>query len=480
MPPTIPLSLQWTLAAAIVLYISVMYGIAWLARRRITTAEDYIVAGRRLPFSLAWMTLLATWFGAGTLLTATDEVRREGLHAAALDPLGAGLCLILAGIFVAGPMWRMQLLTLPDFFRRKYGRTAEVLSAAIMVPSYFGWIAAQFVALAGILELYFGLDPRIGIAVVAIVGGGYTVMGGMWSVTLTDSVQISLVLVGVVVLGLVVFGQLGDGSFAAGLARLPAELPAHKLDWIPTADLQAFTGWVAVLAIGALGNLPGQDLLQRIFAARSQRVAQGACLFAGVAYLAFGMIPVALGLGANLVDSGADRSVLPILANAFLSPPVAIVFVVAVFSAVLSTIDSAIIAPSSVLAQNVLGPALGADPLRLNRWATVIVTAGSLLVAYAGESAYSLLESAYAATLVGLLVPMMFGLYTRPRHPASAVASILLGTGIWLVHLLCGWENFLQPIQSMAVPPLPIALAATACSLLAYLCFEPPWRMRSA
>src|SRR5687768_11126529 len=115
-------SLQWILGATIVIYVLVMYAIALYAHRRVSTAEDYIVAGRKLLFSLAWMTLVATWFGAGTLLLTTDEVRREGLSAIALDPLGPALCLIVAGLFVAGPMWSLKLLTLPDFFRRKYGR----------------------------------------------------------------------------------------------------------------------------------------------------------------------------------------------------------------------------------------------------------------------------------------------------------------------------------------------------------------------
>jgi Na+/proline symporter len=476
----VPTALKWTLGATILVYVAAMYAIAFFARKRIVTAEDYIVAGRRLPFSLAWMTLLGTWFGAETILTTPDEVRVRGLVATALDPLGVGLCLVVAGLFVAAPMWRMQLLTLPEFFGRKFGRTAELLSALIMVPSYFGWIAAQYVALAGILELYFGLDMRIGIAVVAIVGGGYTIMGGMWSVAFTDALQISLVLVGIVILGGVVLYQLGAGDFVAGFERLHTDVPPEKLDWIPAEDLEALVGWLAVLAIGALGNLPGQDLLQRIFASKSARVAQGACLFAGVAYLSFGMIPVGLGLASSVIAPGAEGSVLPILAGAFLTPVLAVVFLVAVLSAVLSTIDSAIIAPSSVLAQNVLRPVFPNHLLALNRWSTVVVGAGSLVMAYVGESAYELLESAYAATLVGLFVPMMFGLYTRPQSGKAALASIVLGTGVWLVHLVCGWEYFLEFFPRLGAWRAPISLAATACSLLAYLVFEPPWRLRFA
>ena len=103
--------------------------IGGLCQGHIRNAEDFTVAGRRLPLSLAWATLLATWFGAGTLLTQADAVRNEGLSKAALDPWGAGVCLLIAGLFFAKPLWEMKLLTLPDFFRRRFGSAAELFSA---------------------------------------------------------------------------------------------------------------------------------------------------------------------------------------------------------------------------------------------------------------------------------------------------------------------------------------------------------------
>ena len=409
-------SLKWLLAVTMVVYLFVMYVIGYVAQRRIHTTEDFLVAGRRLPLSLAWMTILATWFGAGTLLAAADEVRAEGLRAAALDPFGAGVCLLFAGLFVARPMWRMGLLTVADFFRQKYGPTAELVSSFILVPSYFGWIAAQFVALAGVLDLFFGIPVWLGLPLVAAVGTGYTLMGGMWSVTMTDAVQITLVLGGLVVLALVTLSQLGHGDPWAGLVRIGRETPAEKLMLIPISDRVALVGWLGVFATGALGNVPGQDLMQRIFSARSERTAKWSCLIAGCAYLAFGAIPLLLALSANLLfPDEIQTAILPALAHAFLSPVMAVIFVVALLSAILSTIDSAILSPASVLSQNILSRFVRGDLLRLNRWAVLGVAACSLAMAYLGEDAYSLLEEAYVLTLVGLFVPLMLGLYTRPR-----------------------------------------------------------------
>ena len=464
-------NLAWLVGVTLVGYVGFMYALSFAIQRRIHEAADFIVAGRRLPFSLAWATLLATWFGAGTMLTAADEVRDGGLRRAALDPWGAGFCLLLAGLFFARPLWEMGLLTLSDFYRRKFGAAAELGSVVIMVPSYFGWVAAQLVALAGLLHFYFGLDLVTGILLVAAVAMGYTLLGGMWSVTITDAAQISLVLVGLVVLTLTVLAELGQGHWGAGLARLEAETPGDMLQLVPTESLRDVVGWLGVFAVGALGNLPGQDLMQRVFAARSARTAQLACLTAGGVYLLFGTLPLLLGLSARLlVPDDLKRSILPALAGAFLSPPLAVIFTLALASAVLSTIDSAILSPASVLSQNLLAKFNRGriSPLTLNRLAVVLVTAASVGMALAGQDAYTLLEDAYELPLVGLLVPLVIGLYAGPQREGPAVVAMLVGSGLWMVHFVAGWDEFGQPWTAGSRLHLPVALTAAAVSLVAY------------
>ncbi len=477
-------SVQILLGVTIVLYVGVMYALSFYAQRQIKDTEDYVVAGRRLPLSLAWATLLATWFGAGTILTVSTEVAHEGVRKAALDPIGAGLCLILAGLFYARPLWEMGLLTVSDFFHRKFGTTAEVLSALIMIPSYFGWIAAQFVALAQMLHLFFGLPLESGIALVALVGTGYTLMGGMWAVTITDALQISLVLVGLVILSINVLASAGQGDAWQGFWHIVTTLSdqaPEKLTWIPASAPRELWGWIAVLCAGALGNLAGQDLLQRVFAARSARVAQAACWCAGIAYLVFGMLPVLMGLAATtLFGQQISGSVLPALAHAFMHPAMAVTFSVVLMSAVLSTIDSAILSPATVLAQNLLSklPSIGISNLSLNRLCVLFIAACSLAMAYSGESAYSLLEGAYSITMVGLFVPLTLGIYTHPKSGLPALAAMVVGAGLWLPQYLAGWDHFLPSVTPFDRWQLPLSLTATVCSLLAYVTVH-LWQIRS-
>jgi len=465
-----PQALAVPVGVVLLLYVAGLYVLGAVAQRRVVDADDFLVAGRRLGVGWATATLLATWFGAGTLLTASDEIRAGGVVRAALDPIGAGLCLVVAGLWFAKPLRDMNLLTLGDFFAQRFGRRAELMSALLMVPSYFGWIAAQLVALATVLQAYFSVPPAVGILLVAIVGVGYTVVGGMWSVTLTDALQMTLVVVGLLLLVPAVLASLGEGSVVAGLDVVRGKTPAPLLQLVPTGG-QAQLAWVGVLAVGALGNLPGQDLFQRVFSAKSSTVARRACLMAGALYLALGALVVVMALASRLALPGEHKALVIALAHGFLSPPVAVVFTVALTSAVLSTIDSAILSPSAVLSENVLvrvWPEMSS--LRRVRWCVLGVTAASVVAAYVGESAYALLESAYALPLAGLLVPLALGLWRHPRREASALASMGVGTSLWAVHLAFGWETFLAPLWPHAA--LPVALTSAVMGAVAYVVSE--------
>ncbi|MFG0291504.1 MAG: sodium:solute symporter family protein [Rhodopirellula sp. JB044] len=478
----LPDGMYGVFAAALVVYCAGLYLIGWFARRRIHNVEDFVLAGRRLPTSLAAITIIATWFGAESLMTTADEVGNEGLRKAMLDPVGIALCLLLAGLFIAGPMWRMGILTVSDFFRQRYGKAAEIIASLIIVPSYFGWVAAQFVALAQILEVFFGLPKDIGILVVATIGTGYTLMGGMWTITWTDAVQMSLILVGLSVLGYAILSHLGDGQLSAGVTTMRTDIAESR--W-RIADPEKF--WrdsmvaVSALAIGALGNLPMQDLMQRIFSAKSDSVAIKACLVAAFGYLAMGILPVGTGMAAHLLlprETGELDGVVVLVAAKLLNPVMLLIFFLAIVSAVLSTIVSAVMAPAAVMAHNLVEPSLvryrgrafsETNQLRLQRVAIATVTALSAVLAWRGQGAYELVQASYSMALVSLFVPFVLGIHWKSLPPQSAWHSMGWGIAVWTFHFAIGWEMFMQPWLEPLGVMLPHELAGVLVSGLGLL-----------
>jgi len=130
-----------------------------------------------LPLALAWATLLATWFGAATILGAAEAARFEGVRGTILDPFASGGAFIVAGLFFARPLWERRLLTIADFYGRVFGTRSELVASVILVPGYFGWIAAQYLALAGIQTTFFGVDPTVDILVAALLIVAYAMIG---------------------------------------------------------------------------------------------------------------------------------------------------------------------------------------------------------------------------------------------------------------------------------------------------------------
>jgi SSS family solute:Na+ symporter len=429
--------LGWALGG----YVVFLLAISIYASRRVHDEADYVVAGRRLPLFLAWGTLIATWFGAATMFAAAGAARDEGLLGVVLDPFACAVTLVLAGLFFARPLWKMELYTMADFYRAKYGKAAEVVGACIQVPSYFSWIALQYTALAKILELYFGIPLTTGILVVAAVTLVYTLVGGMWSVTLTDTFQILVALAGLVVLVAATLSDpvLGDGDPLRGLAvvfsRVAETHPDH-LRLVPAgSSLAVVLPWLAAWATGLFGNIPGQDLQQRVFAAKSPNVAMQACILAGVLYLAFGMLPVTLGLASLVTHPNGTLDPVGFLAGEYLSTGMLVVFVIAVVSMVVSTATSAVLAPATILGHNLLSrlPALNGNGLLRDRICVVLVSLGGIAMAMWGKSLMELLDVALSIQLVALFVPVALGIYGRPRGPLPGVLAMLAGFTAWLV-----------------------------------------------
>lgn len=431
------------LAIVIGIYLAVLFGLSVVATRRVKTEEDYLVAGRNLPLWLAWGTLIATWFGAAAMSGSAQAAREEGILGVILDPIACAATLVFAGIFYAGPMWRLKLLTCGDLYRKTYGTKAETIGAIIQVPAYFGWIAAQYTALGQMQEIYFGIPLNWAILIACLVTLSYTLIGGMWSVTLTDTLQILIAFAGLIALSVSTFGVVGNGDAWEGLKRIYEETSANSPEmlhlWPVSAGFGVWIAYIGTWATGLFGNIPGQDLQQRVFASKSARTAQAACILAGVLYLAFGMLPVTLGLASRITDPGEIKGgILPLLAGKYLNSTMAVVFVVAFTSMVVSTATSAVLAPATLLGHNLLGKVwiFRGRGLLLERTCVFLVSMGGLALAYTGRSIMSLLDLALSLQLVALFIPLTAALYWRPRSQAAAVVPMVTGAVVYLSHYM--------------------------------------------
>lgn len=450
---------------SVIIYLLLTVLVGVLAARNVKNEKDFILAGRRLPLYISSAALFATWFGSETVLGSSSMMAKEGLYGVAEDPFGAALCLFLLGIFFARPLYRMNIMTIGDFYRNRFGRFTELFASICLVLSYLGWVAAQMVAIGIILNMLAGIDTTTGIIIGSVIVVGYTFLGGMWSVSITDFVQMILIILG---LSLALWQVMDKLPLQEVLANTPKE---HFVMYRGKNSLDFINYFAALITIG-LGSIPQQDIFQRVASAKSEKVAVRASYIGGIMYLSIAFIPLILSLYArylnpNLLDNA--QLLLPTLIISQTSTWVQIVFFGALLSAVMSSASGGLLAPSAILSENIIGSFLlngkeRKNQLLISRLSVLIVAFISIGMALWKSNIYELVGQSSALSLVSLFVPLVAGLFWKKANRLGAVLSIFTGMIVWLVALFSETE----------INPLIYGLGASVVGMLVGVVFGRP------
>lgn len=464
-----------TLLFFIGLYLLATLLIGWWASRKVHTAADFVVAGKRLPMFVAACALFATWFGSETVMGASSQFAEHGLLGVIEDPFGAALCLFLAGLLVARPLYKLNLLTFSDFFRMRFGKKAEVTSAFFMIPSYFGWIAAQLVALSVVLNVVCGLEREWGVLICTVLVVIYTYLGGMWSVAITDFAQSIAIVAGLLWLALDMVGRVG------GFEQMAASAPPGFFRFLPEAKPLNIIEWVAALITIGLGSIPQQDVFQRVMSAKTERASVHACYTSSVMYLTVAFLPLIICYCARLLYPELMKEdtqrMIPVMVLQHQGLGMQILFFGALLSAILSTCSGALLAPATVLGENLIRPLYkhigDAQLLRIMRLSVVGVALVTCAMAIKRDDIYELVGESSTLSLVSLFVPLIGGLYWKKATSTGAILSMTVGMGAWLLAL-----SVLPPVAAKAtpgstlylfasIPPMLYGLAVSAIALWA-------------
>ncbi|MGA6826885.1 sodium:solute symporter family protein [Nitrospira sp. NS4] len=463
----------------VILYLLISVGIGLYAATRVHNTKDFAVAGRSLPLPVVTATVFATWFGAEAVLGISATFVKEGLRGVVADPFGSSLCLILAGLFFAPRFYRLNLLTVGDFYRLRYDRRVEVLCTLAVVASYLGWVAAQFKVLGLVLNVVTdgGISQPLGMIVGAVIVLTYTTFGGMFSVAILDFVQITVIMGGLLYIASVISGLAGGvGTVVAHAAQ------AGKLELFPPPSFNAWIPFIGAWVTMMFGSIPQQDVFQRITSAKNEATAVRGSLLGGSLYFLFCFVPMFLAYAATLVDPARflalletdSQLVLPTLILEHTPIAAQIMFFGAVLSAVMSCSSATLLAPAVALSENVLKPWIprlnDSEFLRLMRVVLVVFAAAVLAIAlWSDASIYKLVVNTYKVTLVVAFIPLLAGLYWPKATTQGAVTAIAAGLVTWLV------LELISPADAVWPPQL-VGLLASAAGMVCgsqlpqYLC----------
>jgi len=444
------------LLAFVILYLALSIAVGVVAALRVHNTRDFVLAGRTLPLYVVTAMVCATWFGSETVLGISSTFLKEGLRGIVADPFGSSLCLILVGLFFAAKLYRMNFLTIGDYYRTRYNATAELLTSLAIVVSYLGWLSAQIVVIGLVFSTVTGgaVSMGAGIVIGAAVVLVYTLWGGMYSVAWTNFVQMVIIVVGL----LYIFVLVADRAGGVGTVVAHAHA-AGKLEFWPKPEARDVLAFIGAGVTLMLGSIPQQDVFQRVTSARSERVAVAGSVLGGVFYFVLAFIPLFLAYSASLIDPKmvADlidkdhQRILPALIIGHMPLAAQILFFGALLSAVMSTASATLLAPSVTFTENVLKRFLRRelDDREFLRTMRIVVAAFAVgVTAFAlnsGSTIYEMVVGAYKVTLVAAFVPLAAGLYWRRATTQGALAAIVAGLVTWIALEIVAPEGLFPP-----------------------------------
>lgn len=455
----------------VVLYLMLSIGIGLYVATRVHSAKDFAVAGRHLPLPVVTATVFATWFGAEAVFGVSATFVKEGLRGVVADPFGSSLCLIIAGIFFAKKLYKLNILTLGDYFRMRYNRTVEVLTTLCIVASYLGWVSAQIKALGLVFNVVTGgyISQTAGMILGATIVLTYTTFGGMLSVAILDFVQMGVIMGGMLYIGYIVSGLTGGVDVVVSHAA-----SAGKLDFFPPPDPWQWLTFLGAWMTMMLGSIPQQDVFQRITSAKSARIAIWGSVLGASIYFCFTFVPMFIAYSATLIDPELftglmdtdSQLVLPTLVLQHTPLFAQAIFFGAVLSAIMSCSSATLLAPSVAFSENIVRgffPGMGDHRFLQVMRGSIVVFAAIVLgfALYSNASIFKMVENAYKITLAGAFVPLFFGAFWKRATTQGALAAIFGGLCAWLlVELLV--DNAYQK-----VPPQLIGLGVSIVGMIA-------------
>ncbi len=409
-------------------FIIVQLLIGVVVSRYIKTEDDYLLAGRRLGIPLATFSIFATWFGAESCIGSAGIAYGEGLAGISSDPFGYALCIFIVGMLFAVKFWDMKLTTIADFVCIRYSRRAERICALLMIPSSFFWTAAQIRAFGTVLSTTTDITLTTGVIVATVVVILYTSFGGMMADVITDFIQGCIIIIGLLLLFIPVISEPDSFTFIA--ESISTHSQNSSLSFLDITE-----HWL----IPICGSVFAQELISRVLSSRSGSVARTSSLVASGMYVVGGLMPLSIGLIGSVMMPGIENGeqILPKMAQKYLSSGMYVIFSGAIISAILSTVDSTLLAISGLTSHNILLPLkpdiAESSKVRIERAVVVAAGLSAALLALYADGVYQLVKDASAFGSAGIFVVIVLGMYTRYGDERSATVTLLGGALSWIV-----------------------------------------------
>jgi solute:Na+ symporter, SSS family len=423
-----------TVVVIVVLYVLAVLAVGLYAARYVKTGEDFMLAGKRLGPVFIAGTLAATELGGGSSLGVAQEAHGEWGLSAGWYVLTMAIAFVVLA-FLAPKLRSALTTTVSEFFKRRYGTPNHLLTTCILLPPLVGLTAVQIIASAIILSIIVGIDYQYAALIMGMVAVGYSIVGGLWSVTLTDMFQWIFVIGGILLTVPFALSAVG------GWGTMQTELEPWRF------SLTEGIGWRQILSLTVVyiaSFSVGQEYIQRYFAAESDRAAKLGSFAAAGTYALLAFVPAILGLASltymeqgNTVPFVAEygtRYVLPGFATVVLPDILLGILFGALVSATMSSADSNLVAASTIVVNDIYEEYINpsASPERLGYLSKVVTAVfGVFAIGVAlgnADAIIDILLFAFTFRAAGIFFPYILGHYWENASRFGSFSAIIAGS----------------------------------------------------
>jgi solute:Na+ symporter, SSS family len=410
-------------------YLVAMVAIGSYAANRAKTKSEFLVAGRRLGYVMYSGTMAAVVIGGGSTIGGVRLGYKFGISGAWLV-LTIGCGVLGLSLLFAKRINRLRVYTVSEMLSLRYGVSSAAISGIVMWAYALMIMVTSTVACATIFGVLFDMNKTASVA----LGGGivvlYSVLGGMWSITLTDMVQFAVKTIGVMFLLLPI-----AISKAGGFGGIESKVDDSYFSLLTIGTETIFT----YILIYFLGLFIGQDIWQRVFTARDDKVATIGGSISGVYCVAYAFTGALIGTATKALYPNLEvpDQAFATIVDGVLPTGIRGLVLAAALAAIMSTASGALIACATV-ASNDLWPRLRRlfgrdgeyDEVRTSRLFMLVLGILGIVVAAALQDVLEALSIAYNLLVGGLFVPILGALVWRRSTSQGAIAGILVGCGV--------------------------------------------------
>lgn len=459
--------MQFTVTLIVIVYLIAMLGIGFYSSKKISSNEDFMVAGRSLGPILMAGTLSATEIGGGSSLGVVEKAYDKWGLGASWYITTMGIAFVILS-FIAPKFRKAEVKTVPEYFRRRYGKSAGLITAIIMMLPLIGLTASQFIASATIVSVMLGLEFKIAVTIVAVIVTIYAIMGGLWAVALTDFVQVFLIVIGMFLA--VPFAL----NLAGGMDNVVANVPPETMNLFGGVDIPTIIGLI-IMYIASFSV--GQEAVSRFYAAKDEKAAvQGSALSAVINFV-YAFIPTILGiitlalvnmgkLDSTMILKDGAKYALPNLAMATMPAIIVGLLFAGIISATMSSADSDLLGAGSIFGNDIYKiyikkNAKSDEIMKVTKITMILVGVfGWIIALFNSGNIINLLMFSFTLRAAGAFFPYVFGLYWNKSSLEGTIASLIVGSIVIVA---------LEHIKGLSFFGLPNIIPGLLASFIAFV-----------